>query len=400
VFIAGHEQTELLRRLAAYRSMSRALQSFVPTAPKGRRGVISLVSTLPKVKYREQHEEDFERSFEYVQVQRKILKSLAKHDTALDSRTAYQWTLATVPQGKGQPTAHQALRLCYYMRSLGYETFASFGKQYDHIKNTRTVSLRLFVANEDSEKRGMAHDYLYWVQDLDTGEIIYKAYKLRQSTLASELRGNTLHEVDLGPPFNIETFGQQAGQQASLRGGQARAQDDDATLLDCRLTNYENRPRGYITYDHSRETLKRHRCMKQANTKVWLRGGGDMGCMPDFDSDIDPDYEPEFINENMDARHAMLRARVTALVAQRTKLRRAKLCEAEATALYEAIAAHIDGDDILVFYPRASRPRHQWSPYCRRVCPVLYHDFKLTQMQDAAKSHHTRHGRRMAVHRG
>jgi hypothetical protein len=52
--------------------------------PKPRELARTVVPFLPVPAYREQHEAEFERSFEYVQVQIKILKALEEHDTVLD----------------------------------------------------------------------------------------------------------------------------------------------------------------------------------------------------------------------------------------------------------------------------------------------------------------------------
>ena len=190
----------------------------------------NLVSVLPKIEYREQHEKEFERSLEYVHVQRKILKALENRDTVPTAKEAYTWTKSIVPKGQ-RPTPQQALRLCYYMRSLGYDTFASVKTSYDPIKRVKTTSLRLLIANADSEKRGVGYDHLYWAHDLRTGAVLPRPYSLlRQSTQGSiNTRRNALANIlDLGPSFSAETIYEQFREQeqrnesVQMRGGESQ----------------------------------------------------------------------------------------------------------------------------------------------------------------------------------
>ncbi|KAF2628130.1 hypothetical protein BU25DRAFT_40544 [Macroventuria anomochaeta] len=163
--------------------LAQEVQTLARELSQGRRLEVpasSLIPTLPKTPYKEQFEKEFERSPEYVQVQRQILKAIEKHDIALTSKEAYKWTSNSVPKGQ-RPQPLQALRLCYYMRSLGYDTFATIKTSCDPGNGTKITALRLLVANPDSEKRGLGHDHLYWAQDIRTGEAVSKAYKLRRS---------------------------------------------------------------------------------------------------------------------------------------------------------------------------------------------------------------------------
>ncbi|KAJ4359205.1 hypothetical protein N0V95_002371 [Ascochyta clinopodiicola] len=184
----------------------------------------NLVSELSKVTYKEQHEEEFERSLEYVRVQRKILDCLQKHDTILTARAAYTMTRAIVPQGQ-LPEPMQALRLCYYMRSLGYDTFASIKNVRDPTNRATTAMLRLLVANPASETRGVGYDHLYWMQYIESGAVFSKPYKaLSPSRPQLGTRGRLIaHTLDMGPSFTADLINAQleevGPEPVSLRGG-------------------------------------------------------------------------------------------------------------------------------------------------------------------------------------
>ncbi|KAF1360837.1 hypothetical protein EJ07DRAFT_154759 [Lizonia empirigonia] len=197
--IARRRQVELRGQLSSLSgqraSMSRAPPDQIPTSREPNISVRDHGSRLPEITYREQHEQEFERSLEYVHVQRKILKALWKNDTVLAARDAYKWTKAIVPQGQ-QPEPLQALRLCYYMRSLGYDTFANITSIYD------ASTLCLLVVNPESETRGLDHDHLYWVQDISSGHVMSKPYTLlREETYDSTRRHPLLTVPDLGGSF-------------------------------------------------------------------------------------------------------------------------------------------------------------------------------------------------------
>ena len=148
----------------------------------------SVIPVLPRTLYKEQLEKEFARSLEYVKVQRKILRAIGKHDTVLTARDAYIWTSNSAPKGQ-RPQPLQALRLCYYMRSLGYDTFANIKTVSCSVDGKRTAILRLLIVNPESEERGVDHDHLYWAQDVRTGEVTPKAYKLRRQD--TEVRAGT-----------------------------------------------------------------------------------------------------------------------------------------------------------------------------------------------------------------
>ena len=159
------------------RSIPRPVPRPIPRL-KSREPARTLVPLLPVPSYREQDEAEFERSLEYVQVQVKILKALEENDTVLDAHTAYTWTLEIAPPGE-TPEPLQALRLCYYMRSHGYDTYASIRTSND--PENRDSMIRLLLVDPKSDQRGVGYDHLYWYQDCETGEILHEPYKILRS---------------------------------------------------------------------------------------------------------------------------------------------------------------------------------------------------------------------------
>jgi hypothetical protein len=154
---------------------------FVPTEPVGntapalpsdsnsvngpKRPVVTLVPLLPKTTYKD--EEDTKgtpKTLAYMRAQLTVLKYL---DTqASDSLTPYQarkWTQAIDPTNK-EPKAEEAIRLCYYMRSQGYDTAAII----EHDKKT----MQLYVARDH---RQQLHKLPYWRQNFATNEVVFKA---------------------------------------------------------------------------------------------------------------------------------------------------------------------------------------------------------------------------------
>jgi hypothetical protein len=127
------------------------------------RPITTLVSALPPTTYREQ--EDSQGSINtlaYVRVQRTLLEYLDTHaaDT-LSPRQARKWTQDIDPTDK-EPKAADALRLCYYMRSQGYDV-------YGKIENKRVL---LYRRQNNSHKD---QDVLYWKQDFTTNRVEYAA---------------------------------------------------------------------------------------------------------------------------------------------------------------------------------------------------------------------------------
>jgi hypothetical protein len=123
--------------------------------------VVTLASTLPTTTYDEKNEaEGTTRTLAYVRVQRALLEYLnTKPSDSLNARQARRWTQAIDPAGNKKPKAEDALRLCYYMRSQGYDTFARVANK----------TLSLYVVKQGAR----THEHvLYWQQDVVTNEVL------------------------------------------------------------------------------------------------------------------------------------------------------------------------------------------------------------------------------------
>ncbi|KAJ8110333.1 hypothetical protein OPT61_g6801 [Boeremia exigua] len=162
----------------AHLSSAESSQS---SPPKSSMHIRPLVPVLPSTPYREQHEKEFERSWEYVRVQHKIVQAAMKYDTEFTAKFAYRCTRVCARIYSLPPHPLQALRLCYYMRSLGCDTYASIKGFQDPVSGCKTTMLYLLIANQDSEKRGLHLDHLYWVQNIGTGEALLEPFNLFRS---------------------------------------------------------------------------------------------------------------------------------------------------------------------------------------------------------------------------
>jgi hypothetical protein len=126
---------------------------------KAKMPITTLLSALPKTTYNDA-EDTSEKSSEYIGVQRALLKYLATHASdSLAPRQAYAWTEAISSDKK--PKAQDTLRLCYYMRSQGFDTYA-------HFKGTL---LLLYIVHPRAKWAYPEQDGLYWMQDYKTNVI-------------------------------------------------------------------------------------------------------------------------------------------------------------------------------------------------------------------------------------
>lgn len=126
------------------------------------------------VLYQEQHEKEFKRSLKYIKTQRRILKRLDKRDNAITAPEACKWLANIVPKDQ-TPQPAQALRLCYYMRSFGFDTFTTIKPSCDPETGVDNTALQLLVANPNSKQRDIGHDHLYWAQQIGTGEVFARS---------------------------------------------------------------------------------------------------------------------------------------------------------------------------------------------------------------------------------
>ncbi|OSS52134.1 hypothetical protein B5807_03490 [Epicoccum nigrum] len=103
------------------------------------------------------------------------------------------WTLDIAPKGQ-TPEPLQALRLCYYMRSHGYDTYASFKITDD--PEYYECTLRLLLVDPNSDQRGVGYDHLYWMQDCDTGVIVSDAHNVLRSESAAVSESTAMASQD------------------------------------------------------------------------------------------------------------------------------------------------------------------------------------------------------------
>lgn len=130
-----------------------------------KRCATTLVSALPKTLYQESSDST-QRTLAYVMVQRAVLKYQDKRPAdTLSARQARSWTQAIEPKNK-MPDAKDALLLCYYMRSQGFDTYAKFERS----------TVGLYVVDQDGDSGGTrGEDSVYWRQNFLTNEITYLA---------------------------------------------------------------------------------------------------------------------------------------------------------------------------------------------------------------------------------
>ena len=120
---------------------------------------VTLVPVLGPTAYKDA-EDKTPKSMEYLAVQGDVLEYMdykAADELTADEAAAFVNKLA--PPGKN-PTVREVLRLCYYMREIGFSTYAQ--------KGTKDSIMRFYVANPNYNSRSPKHDALYWKQDYRT----------------------------------------------------------------------------------------------------------------------------------------------------------------------------------------------------------------------------------------
>ncbi|KAF1971292.1 hypothetical protein BU23DRAFT_570067 [Bimuria novae-zelandiae CBS 107.79] len=139
----------------------RRSDSYASTVPDGCNLAFTIASVLPKCAYKEEWEPKERFTDAYISTQVQVLDYLSKH--AADELTvaqAYFFTenAGTKPYG---PTAKQAVEICYFMRSFGFDVYLKMAP--------REKKIRLFLADRNALTR--EQDHLYWEQNLKTGKI-------------------------------------------------------------------------------------------------------------------------------------------------------------------------------------------------------------------------------------
>ncbi|KAF2024265.1 hypothetical protein EK21DRAFT_26989, partial [Setomelanomma holmii] len=148
-----------------------------PSEPK--KPVVTLVPSLLETAYKEEDDTTgTPRTLAYVRAQRAVLKYLdTQASDTLAPHQARRWTQSINPVSK-MPRAEEALRLCYYMRSQGYDTGALIGHD--------TKIMQLYVVIRTGPDK-----ILYWKQNFSTNQVLYTAPSTSRSGRRNALPGNS-----------------------------------------------------------------------------------------------------------------------------------------------------------------------------------------------------------------
>ncbi|CAO2653097.1 Nn.00g025080.m01.CDS01 [Neocucurbitaria sp. VM-36] len=188
---------------ALRQGIPRLTTANMPSQKEPKKPITTLVSTLPETTYKDQDDtKGSEKSLPYIKVQRALLKFLDSNASdTLTPLQARRWTQAIDPKTKN-PKAEEALRLCYYMRSQGLDTYAEIWNGV----------ICLFVVNQRSNIRAPEEDFLYWKQDYKTNSIEYTAPSNHGGgggggvMRATTLRRNALGVMDLPQPNSANNW--------------------------------------------------------------------------------------------------------------------------------------------------------------------------------------------------
>ncbi|KAI4694431.1 hypothetical protein J4E81_006648 [Alternaria sp. BMP 2799] len=200
----------------------------VPQAQSALKPATTLVSMLPKTPYNEVKEaEGTVNTPAYTKVQLALLEYLNKHASEkLTVRQAHNWTERIADNM--HPAAKDALRLCYYMRSQGFDTYA----------DVRDGSIELYLSKQAPEK-GRSKASLYWKQNYSTNAIehtVSEAYIpprparyddfMPSAVSAAQLVDELLAGPIPGVPQHTGGPGEDAGDQAAPVPEDGEAQED------------------------------------------------------------------------------------------------------------------------------------------------------------------------------
>jgi hypothetical protein len=187
---------------------NQAVRTMRPTSSirwEPRKPVITVASALPKTIYNEQNETNGgERAPEYVGVQRALLQYMeTRASDTLSPYQAWEWTQAIAPTGENRPKAAEALRLCYYMRSQGYDVYAAIDGE----------DVLLYVVPQQGPP------ILYWTQSIVTNAVVEMGYPTPRTS-----RRNAVVDVDLFEEAQAESVLPQTAGVDELTAAQARVQ--------------------------------------------------------------------------------------------------------------------------------------------------------------------------------
>lgn len=167
-------------------SVDNTAAALTPGQRGPRKPVTTLVSMLPKTTYNEADEvEGTVRTSPYVRVQHQLLHYLGIHASdTLTPRQALRWTEDTAENK--WPQTKDALRLCYYMRCQGFDTYAAF----------RNGFMSLYIANQNTDVKGPGPDLLYWKQNFKNNAIAHEVTTQSESNGARGPRRNAFAPTD------------------------------------------------------------------------------------------------------------------------------------------------------------------------------------------------------------
>lgn len=150
-----------LNRNAAEPVRQSRINRHKPESSKAaKKPIVTVSSALKKTTYKDD-KDTTPKTLDYIKVQRAVLKYLeTKPADGLTAAQARTWTKQIDPECM-VPTAKDALRLCYYMRSQGFDVFSK-------IEGTLVL---LFIVNQRSNLRGDGHDICYWRQNFNTNRV-------------------------------------------------------------------------------------------------------------------------------------------------------------------------------------------------------------------------------------
>lgn len=201
-----------------------------PAQPTLIQPITTIVSILDNTVYDEAEEtEDSERTLDYVRVQLKALRYLASYPSdMLSGRQVCKWTQMISPSDF-KPTAREALHLCYYLRSQGFDTFAKFKRGY----------MKLYVADQESNKRSPHTDVLYWKQDVKTNDIRYACSPGIPEPVVGGRR-NAVATLSLHTTEGRSLYDHYYGYYAEQRRQDQRTLDSLATLMSAAEIRLQN----------------------------------------------------------------------------------------------------------------------------------------------------------------
>jgi hypothetical protein len=242
----GLDESEVtrIRQQHAMEQQRAKSQAQARAAQKALKPIVTLVSALPPTTYKDEADKT-PKTATYINAQVGALKWLKTNPAdRLTPATACLMTQSLDPIAK-EPCAEEALRFCYYLRSIGFDVYPELEKKI----------LCLYVVHPGSNVRGGGGgaDNAYWVQDFSTGQVQHALTQApgdvsrmaRRNALTADMDADRLYREHMqmaaqqGFPFAPAT-----PPQAQPPLPQAQVQDTPAsarTVLETSLTQAQAR---------------------------------------------------------------------------------------------------------------------------------------------------------------